>query len=160
MTRVGLFGLGLTLCLAAGPSILAAPKAHPNAIWLYIFTAPPPGQFVDLQTLDREETMAHLRDALEYHSSFFGGHTTEVIREREAADVQLEMLRRDRDRRNPEAIAVRVRLTAGDFSVEIVGRDGHEDWKDAADDAANQVRSWVVMNREKLLAQRHARGQK
>ena len=156
MTRVVCF----ILLFLAGQSVSAAPKAHSNAIWFYIFTAPPAGHFVDLGTLDREESVDHLRDALKYQPNFFGGHTTEVIQERELADVQLEVLRRDQDRRNPEAIAVRVRLAAGDVSTEIVGRDDHENWKDAADDAANQVRRWVMMNREKLLAERHARAQK
>jgi len=157
MTR--LLGLWLTVLLIP-VAALPSPKAHQNAIWVNVFTAPAPGHFIDLDTLDREESMRHLRAALEYRQNFFGGHTTEVVQERELADVRLEVLRRDRDRRNPEAVAVHVRMATADFSTEIVGRDDHEDWKAAADDAANQVRRWAVMNREKLLAQRRARGKK
>jgi hypothetical protein len=98
-----------------------------------------------------------------------------VVEDREAADIVVEVIARGYEDAGStttltrgtlaglssttsknSVLAVRVTLTAGDYSTTLDGTSdaGYPIWLNAAISAVKQIKSWVQDNRDKLLARR------
>ena len=139
-------------------------NAEDKTIRVYVFTAKAPeGTFTPIDQKDREDSVKDLK-----RWGLNGGSPPTITVDRAAeADILVEVLGREREG-DVTTKALRVRMTAGDFTTELVGRHGRAGegaplgklapdtgyWSDAAGDVARQIHDWLKANRELVLARR------
>lgn len=162
-TRYSVVLTGLLLT-AAAPVTGQSPKVQPLSV--YVFTAETEGGFVDADSKQRADSVRDLREALRKKK------TVIVVESSDDADLLVEVLRRGLDEtgktstktsaglgglystttKDTEAM-VRTKLTVGEYSTEIVGKnDGRitNVWRTAANNAANQIDKWINANRDRV----------
>jgi len=149
------------LVLALGTTL----SAQSEPVTVYIVE--PTAQFVDTELQQRIDTTKDLK-TIKWDKKL-----VRLVDAPEQATIVLEVLGRGVEAQNNshhersvitgqiqdksyQDKVVRVKMTVGDYSTEIIGRSIQRDelsvtsWKSAAIRASNEVEKWVKTNREKL----------
>jgi hypothetical protein len=132
-------------------------------LYVFIFTAKPaPGGIVPLDFMERSDSVKDLMSNFQPQPVAM---RIRVTKKREDADVVIEVLSREREAADAQTFTVHVRVTAGDFSMDVTGRCNRAPgtdtcWSDASDDARNQVVKWINGNEKRLLARRPPKAKK
>lgn len=165
VTRRGLLvSLAVLLTL---PSSMLAQKSESRPVRVYVFTAAPEGGFVDEGSKQRADSLKDLREALGKKKK-----VATLVEDRSLAEMTLEVVNRDRaltgntsSRVDPvfggsvkttadRAETVRVGLTVGDYSTEVIGACPQGQvvrcWRTAANDAAGKVEDWIKDNATRI----------
>lgn len=155
--------------LATFAVVLAlAAASDPDPIRVWVYAQQPDGGFVDKDSERRADSAKDLKRALEDEDGI------ELVDDRKRADVLLEVISSAMEATG-ERIGTRVPLfgrvssessdevkdktvraviRVGDYEHEVVGKTDGLRWRDAANDAAKQVKDWVKDNAEMVIAQR------
>src|SRR5450759_1226020 len=89
-------------------------------IYVFIFTATPaPDGMVPLDFMDRSDSARDLAFNFQAQPVNMRIRTT---KKREAADVVIEVLSREREAADAQTFTVHARVTAGDFAMDVTGR--------------------------------------
>lgn len=144
----------LTLCVLTGVVLAASEK--PVTVRLFLFTAATEGGLMDDAAKARAKATEELRKALK------GKARVALVEDRVQAQVVVEVLSRQKEATgdyNPtwyggakgqKNMTVRVRLSAGDYSTEIVGDTSAGRHQRAAGEAASRIDQWLKDNASRL----------
>jgi hypothetical protein len=155
------------LWLSGGSGVTFAAAAEPaKRINVFLFTENEAGGFIDADAQERGDALNAMREQIQKKAK----DRVTLVSSRAEADVTVEVLSRTRLDSGQEAMrssrwpyvgeVVRAKLTAGDYSTEIVGQnDGRvlHTWRTAARDAAAGVDRWIAANRDRVLSLRSHR---
>lgn len=149
----------------------ASSVAAQSVVKLHLEPAVAVGGFIDAESKRRADSTIDLEKELAKDKtiSLTSDHSTEVVlrvvssAEEETGEIKMESRRRAdflgggyrTESRKEAAYVVRVLLSVGTYSREIVGQSKGDipTWTAAAQDAAKQIRQWVKDNRQQLCSQ-------
>jgi len=163
VSRLGTFSGALMLAAWSSSSLYGARAEPKERVNVFLFTENEAGGFIDADAQERGDALNAMREQIQKKAK----DRVAVVGTREEADVTVQVLSRTRLDSGQEDMrssrwpyvgeVVRAKLSAGDYSTEIVGQnDGRvlHTWRTAARNAADRVDRWITANRERVLSLR------